>query len=133
MAVLTSALKFFQALDRSLISLGYSAEIATADLLGGDSLYLIIEVTGSVYNDEDDYATAELTVKDIDNSAKAWVRDASVDFYPYTKDELVREINTELPDKIGELPASPLDVARVLASQFKKLGLEPAESIEQVL
>lgn len=133
MAVLTSALKFFQALDRSLISLGYSAEIATADLLGGDSLYLIIEVTGSVYNDEDDYATAELTVKDIDNSAKAWVRDASVDFYPYTKDELVREINTELPDKIGELPARPLDVARVLASQFKKLGLEPAESIEQVL
>ena len=133
MAVLTSALKFFQALDRSLISLGYSAEIATADLLGGDSLYLIIEVTGSVYNDEDDYATAELTVKDIDNSAKAWVRDASVDFYPYTKDELVREINTELPDKIGGLPSSPLDVARVLASQFKKLGLKPAESIDQVL
>ena len=133
MAVLTSTFKFFQALDRSLISLGYSAEIATADLLGGDSLYLIIEVTGSVYNDEDDYATAELTVKDIDNSAKAWVRDASVDFYPYTKDELVREINTELPDKIGELPASPLDVARVLASQFKKLGLKPAESIDQVL
>ena len=131
MAVLTSALKFFQALDRSLISLGYSAEIATADLLGGDSLYLIIEVTGSVYNDEDDYATAELTVKE--SGTKYEVRDASVDFYPYTKDELVREINTELPDKIGELPARPLDVARVLASQFKKLGLEPAESIEQVL
>ena len=133
MAVLTSALKFFQALDRSLVSLGYSAEIATADLLGGDSLYLIIEVTGSVYNDEDDYATAELTVKDADSKAKAWVCDVSVDFYPYTKDELVREINAELPDKIGGLPTRPLDVARVLASQFKKLGLEPTESIEQVL
>lgn len=132
MTALTSALRFFQALDRSLVTLGYSAELATADFRG-DNIHFVLEVTGDIYDDEGDYATAELTVKDNGNSAKAWVRDARVDFYPYTKDELVREINAALPDKIGGLPVRPLDVARVLASQFKKMGLKPAESIEQVL
>lgn len=130
MSALSSALKFFQALDRSLVSLGYSAEIASADFRG-DNLYLLIDVTGNIFNDEDDYATAELTVKE--SGTKYWVRDASVDFYPYTKDELVREINAELPDKIGGLPVRPLDVARVLASQFNKLGLKPAGAIDMVL
>lgn len=132
MSALSSALKFFQALDRSLVSLGYSAEIASADFRG-DNLYLLIEVTGSIYNDTDEYATAELIVKDADSKDKAWVRGVQVDFYPYTKDELVRDINAELPDKIGGLPTRPLDVARVLASQFTKLGLEPANSINSVL
>jgi len=132
MSSLTSALHFFQALDRALVTLGYSAEITTADFRG-DNIHFVLEVSGDIYDDEGDYATAELTVKDADSATKAWVRDASVDFYPYTKDELVREINAELPGKIGGLPVRPLDVARVLASQFKKLGLKPAESIEQVL
>lgn len=132
MTALTSALHFFQALDRSLVSLGYSAEITTADFRG-DSLYFAVDVSGSVFDNEDIHATAELTIKSADSKAKAWVRNVAVDFYPYTKDELVREINAELPDKIGGLPTRPLDVARVLASQFKKLGLKPAESIEQVL
>lgn len=132
MTALTSALHFFQALDRSLVSLGYSAEITTADFRG-DSLYFAVDVSGSVFNDEDVHATAELTIKSADSTAKAWVRDVSVDFYPYTQDELVREVNAELPDKIGGLPTRPLDVARVLASQFKKLGLEPANSINSVL
>lgn len=132
MSALTSVLHFFQALDRSLVSLGYSAEITTADFRG-DSLYFAVDVSGSVFNDEDVHATAELTVKGVDDSYKAWVRDVAVDFYPYTQDELVREINAELPDKIGGLPTRPLDVARVLASQFKKLGLEPANSISSVL
>ena len=132
MTALTSALHFFQALDRSLVSLGYSAEITTADFRG-DSLYFAVDVSGSVFDNEDVHATAELTIKSADSKAKAWVRNVAVDFYPYTKDELVREINAELPDKIGGLPTRPLDVARVLASQFKKLGLKPAESIEQVL
>lgn len=132
MSALTSALKFFQALDRSLVTLGYSAELASADFRG-DNIHFVLEVTGDIYDDEGDYATADLTVKDNGNSAKAWVRDAHVDFYPYTKDELVREINAELPGKIGGLPVRPLDVARVLASQFKKLGLEPANSINSVL
>ena len=39
----------------------------------------------------------------------------------------------ELPNKIGNLPQRPIAVARVLASQFKKLGLEPANSINSVL
>lgn len=129
MTALTSALHFFQALDRSLVSLGYSAEITTADFRG-DSLYFAVDVSGSVFDNEDVHATAELTIKSADSKAKAWVRNVAVDFYPYTKDELVREINAELPDKIGGLPTRPLDVARVLASQFKKLGLKPAESIE---
>lgn len=133
MTALTSVLHFFQALDRSLVSLGYSAEIASSDFRG-DAIHFVLDVSGSVFNDDEgDYATAELTVKDNGNSAKAWVRDASVDFYPYTKDELVREINDELPGKIGGLPVRPLDVARVLASQFNKLGLKPAASIEQVI
>lgn len=132
MSALTSVLQFFQSLDRSLVSLGYSAELATADFRG-DNIHFVLEVTGDIYDDEGDYATAELTVKDNGNSAKAWVRDARVDFYPYNKDELVREINDELPGKIGGLPVRPLDVARVLASQFKKLGLEPANSINSVL
>ena len=132
MTALTSALHFFQALDRALVTLGYSAEITTADFRG-DSLYFAVDVSGSVFDNEDVHATAELTIKSADSKAKAWVRNVAVDFYPYTKDELVREINAELPDKIGGLPARPLDVARVLASQFKKLGLEPAQSIEQVL
>lgn len=132
MSSLTSALHFFQALDRALVTLGYSAGIATADV-HGDSVYFVVEATGDIDNDEDVHATAELTVKGADSKDKAWVRDVWVDFYPYTKDELVREINAALPDKIGGLPARPLDVARVLASQFKKLGLEPAESIEQVI
>lgn len=34
MSALTSALHFFQALDRSLVTLGYSAEIASADFRG---------------------------------------------------------------------------------------------------
>lgn len=132
MTALTSALHFFQALDRSLVSLGYSAEITTADFRG-DSLYFAVDVSGSVFNDEDVHATAELTVKGVDDSYKAWVRDVAVDFYPYTKDELVREVNAALPNKIGGLPIRPVDAARVLASQFKKLGLEPAQSIEQVI
>lgn len=132
MAALTNILSFFQSLDRSLVSLGYNAEIDSSDFTV-NAMTLHIRVTGSIYSDTDEYATAELTVKDADSKAKAWVCDVSVDFYPYTKDELVREINAELPDKIGGLPTRPLDVARVLASQFKKLGLEPAESIEQVL
>lgn len=133
MSALTSALHFFQALDRSLVALGYSAEIASTDFRG-DNIHFVLEVTGSIFNDDDDvHATAELTIKSADSKAKAWVRDVSVDFYPYTKDELVCEINAELPDKIGGLPTRPLDVARVLASQFKKLGLEPAQSINSVL
>lgn len=132
MTALTSVLHFFQALDRSLVSLGYSAEIASTDFRG-DNIHFVLEVTGSIFNDDDVHATAELTIKSADSKAKAWIRNVAVDFYPYTKDELVREINAELPDKIGGLPARPLDVARVLASQFKKLGLKPAESIEQVL
>ena len=64
MSALTNTFSFFQSLDRSLVSLGYSAEIATADLLGGDSLYLIIEVTGSINNDSEEYATAELRFSD---------------------------------------------------------------------
>ena len=132
MSALTNTFSFFQSLDRSLVSMGYNAEIASTDFRG-DSIYFILEVTGSIYNDSEEYATAELTVKDADSKAKAWVRDVAVDFYPYTKDELVREINDELPGKIGGLPVRPLDVARVLASQFKKLGLEPAESINSVL
>ena len=132
MSALTNTFSFFQSLDRSLVSLGYNAEVASTDFRG-DNIHFILEVTGSIYNDTDEYATAELTVKNADSKAKAWVRDASVDFYPYTKDELVREINAELPDKIGGLPTRPLDVARVLASQFTKLGLEPANSINSVL
>ena len=75
MSALTSALQFFQSLDRSLVSLGYSAELATADFRG-DNIHFVLEVTGDIYDDEGDYATAELTVKDNGNSAKAWVRDA---------------------------------------------------------
>ena len=132
MAALTNILSFFQSLDRSLVSLGYNAEIDSSDFTGS-AMILHLRVTGSIYNDTDEYASAELIVKDADSKDKAWVRDASVDFYPYTKDELVREINAELPDKIGGLPTRPLDVARVLASQFTKLGLEPATSINSVL
>lgn len=132
MTALTSVLHFFQALDRSLVSLGYSAEIASSDFRG-DAIHFVLDVSGSVFNDDDVHATAELTIKSADSTAKAWVRDVSVDFYPYTQDELVREVNAELPDKIGGLPTRPLDVARVLASQFKKLGLEPANSINSVL
>jgi len=132
MAALTNILSFFQSLDRSLVALGYSAEIASTDFRG-DNIHFVLEVTGSIFNDDDVHATAELTIKSADSKAKAWVRNVAVDFCPYTKDELVREINAELPDKIGGLPTRPLDVARVLASQFKKLGLEPAQSIEQVI
>ena len=132
MAALTNILSFFQSLDRSLVALGYSAEIASTDFRG-DNIHFVLEVTGSIFNDDDVHATAELTIKSADSKAKAWVRNVAVDFYPYTKDELVREINAELPDKIGGLPTRPLDVARVLASQFKKLGLEPAQSIDQVI
>ena len=132
MSALTNTFSFFQSLDRSLVSLGYNAEVASTDFRG-DNIHFILEVTGSIYNDSEEYATAELTVKNADSKSKAWVRDVAVDYYPYTKDELVREINAELPDKIGGLPARPLDVARVLASQFKKLGLEPANSINSVL
>lgn len=132
MTSLTSTLRFFQSLDRSLVSLGYNAEIESTDFRG-DNIHFILKVTGSIYNSEEDYATAEMTVKDADSNDKAWVRDVAVDFYPYTKDELVREINAALPDKIGGLPTRPLDVARVLASQFKELGLEPAGAIGMVL
>ena len=132
MTSLTSALRFFQSLDRSLVSLGYNSKIESTDFRG-DNIHFILKVTGSIYNLEDDFATAELTVKDADSNSKAWVRDVSVDFYPSTNDELVREINAALPDKVGGLPTRPLDVARVLASQFKKLGLEPAGAIDMVL
>ena len=132
MAALTNILSFFQSLDRSLVALGYSAEITTTDFRG-DSLYFAVDVSGSIFNDEGVHATAELSIKSADSKAKAWVRDVAVDFYPYTKDELVREVNAELPDKIGNLPQRPIAVARVLASQFKKLGLEPANSINSVL
>lgn len=132
MSSFTSALRFFQNLDRALLTLGYSAEIATVDFRG-NSVYFVVEATGDIYSDEDVHATAKLTVEGDDNAYKARVYDANVDFYPYTKDELVREINAELPDKIGNLPLRPLDVARVLASQFKALGLEPANSINEVL
>lgn len=132
MSALTNILSFFQSLDRALVSLGYNAEIDTADSTG-NAMIFHVRVTGSIYNDEDDYATAEMIIKDADSKSKAWVRDVAVDYYPYTKDELVREINAQLPDKIGGLPARPLDVARVLASQFTKLGLEPANSINSVL
>jgi len=132
MTSLTSVLRFFQSLDRSLVSLGYNSEIESTDFRG-DNIHFILKVTGSIYNLEDDFATAELTVKDADSNSKAWVRDVSVDFYPSTNDELVREINAALPDKVGGLPTRPLDVARVLASQFKKLGLEPAGAIDMVL
>jgi len=53
--------------------------------------------------------------------------------HPYTKDELVREINAEIPRKIGDKLVRPFDVARVLASQFNALGLDPAATIEQVV
>lgn len=132
MTSLTSALRFFQSLDRALVSLGYNSEVTSADFQG-DCFRFSLKVTGSIYNSEEDYATAEMTVKDADSNDKAWVRDVAVDFYPYTKDELVREINTALPDKVGGLPTRPLDVARVLASQFKALGLEPAGAIGMVL
>ena len=132
MAALTNILSFFQSLDRSLVALGYSAEIASTDFRG-DNIHFVLEVTGSIFNDDDVHATAELTIKSADSKAKAWVRNVAVDFYPYTKDELVREVNAELPDKIGNLPQRPIAVARVLASQFKKLGLEPANSINSVL
>ena len=132
MTSLTSVLRFFQSLDRSLVSLGYNSEIESTDFRG-DNIHFILKVTGSIYNLEDDFATAELTVKDADSNSKAWVRDVSVDFYPSTNDELVREINAALPDKVGGLPTRPLDVARVLASQFKKMGLEPAGAIDMVL
>ena len=132
MTSLTSVLRFFQSLDRSLVSLGYNSKIESTDFRG-DNIHFILKVTGSIYNLEDDFATAELTVKDADSNSKAWVRDVSVDFYPSTNDELVREINAALPDKVGGLPTRPLDVARVLASQFKKLGLEPAGAIDMVL
>ena len=132
MAALTNILSFFQSLDRSLVALGYSAEIASTDFRS-DNIHFVLEVTGSIFNDDDVHATAELTIKSADSKAKAWVRDVSVDFYPYTKDELVREVNAALPNKIGGLPTRPIAVARVLASQFKKLGLEPANSINSVL
>ena len=132
MAALTNILTFFQSLDRSLVSLGYNAEIDSANSIDNVMIFHL-RVTGSIYNDTEEYATAEMIIKDADSTAKAWVRDVTVDFYPYTKDELLREINAELPDKIGGLPARPLDVARVLASQFKKLGLEPAGAVDMVL
>lgn len=132
MSALTNILSFFQSLDRSLVSLGYNVEIDSA-VSTGNAMILHLHVTGSIYNDTDEYASAELIIKDAESKAKAWVRDVAVDFYPCTQDELVREINAELPDKIGGLPTRPLDVARVLASQFKKLGLEPANSINSVL
>jgi len=132
MTTLTSAVHFFQALDRSLLSIGYSAEITSVDS-SGDGVRFVVEVTGSIDADDDVYATAELTIKPADVPNKAWVYDVSVDYYPYTKDELVRDINAAIPGKIGDKLVRPLDVARVLASQFKALGLDPAATIEQVL
>lgn len=128
MTSLTSALRFFQPLDRALVFLGYSAEITAADLRG-DNIHFALRVAGSIYNPEYAYATAELSIEDSDSDSEARVRDVTVDFYPSTKDELVREINAALPDKVGELSDRPLDVARVLARQFEALGLEPAGSI----
>lgn len=92
-----------------------------------------MEVTGDIDADDDVYATADLTIKPADVPNKAWVYDVSVDYYPYTKDELVRDINAAIPGKIGDKLVRPLDVARVLASQFKALGLDPAARIEQVV
>ena len=132
MTTLTSAVHFFQALDRSLLSIGYSAEITSVDS-SGDGVRFVVEVTGSIDADDDVYATAELTIKPADVPNKAWVYDVSVDYYPHTKDELVRDINAAIPGKIGDKLVRPLDVARVLASQFKALGLDPAATIEQVL
>lgn len=132
MTTLTSAVHFFQALDRSLLSIGYSAEITSVDS-SGDGVRFAVEVTGDIDADDDVYATADLTIKPADVPNKAWVYDVYVDYYPYTKDELVRDINAAIPGKIGDKLVRPLDVARVLASQFKALGLDPAPSIEQVL
>lgn len=132
MTTLTSAVHFFQALDRSLLSIGYSAEITSVDS-SGDGVRFAVEVTGDIDADDDVYATADLTIKPADVPNKAWVYDVSVDYYPYTKDELVRDINAAIPGKIGDKLVRPLDVARVLASQFKALGLDPAATIEQVL
>jgi len=132
MTTLTSAVHFFQALDRSLLSIGYSAEITSVDS-SGDGVRFAVEVTGDIDADDDVYATADLTIKPADVPNKAWVYDVYVDYYPYTKDELVRDINAAIPGKIGDKLVRPLDVARVLASQFKALGLDPAATIEQVL
>lgn len=132
MTTLTSAVHFFQALDRSLLSLGYTAEIASVNS-SGDGVRFAVEVIGSIDADDDVYATADLTIKSSDIPNKAWVYDVSVDYYPYTKDDLVRDINAAIPGKIGDKLVRPLDVARVLASQFNALGLDPAATIEQVV
>ena len=113
-------------------SIGYSAEIASVNSSGG-GVRFAVEVTGSIDADDDVYATAELTIKPSNIPTKAWVYDVSVDYYPYTKDDLVRDINTAIPGKIGDKLVRPLDVARVLASQFNALGLDPAATIEQVV
>ena len=125
MSSLTNILNFFQSIDRGLISLGYNAEVTSADFTG-NAMIFHVRVTGDIFNSSEAYATAEFIVKDADSKDKAWIREVAVDYYPYTKDELVRDINAQLPEKIGGLPVRPVKVARVLASQFKALGLDPA-------
>lgn len=82
MAALTNILIFFQSLDRSLVSLGYNAEIDSANSTGNVMIFHL-RVTGSIYNDTEEYATAEMIIKDADSTAKAWVRDVTVDFYRF--------------------------------------------------
>lgn len=127
MAHPTDTFKYLQQLDRAFLSCGYATDLRQVNVLN-NGIHIITRITGDIFDATEHYVDLEthITPTSTTHNVRALIKDTGLDYYPYTKDDELREINTHLDESIGALPVPAIKFARIISSQCHKLGIKPS-------
>lgn len=127
MAHPTDTFRYLQQLDRAFLSCGYATDLQRVDVLH-NGIYIITRITGDIFDATEHYVDLETHIIPASTTYNmcALIKDTNLDYYPYTKDDELREINTHLDESIDYLPIPAVKLARIISSQCHKLGIKPS-------
>ena len=127
MTQLTTALRYLQQLDRGFLSCGYTTDLQSVTL-HDNSISIITYITDDISDTTERYVLLDTTIQPVGtlHKAHAIIGNTLIDYYPYEKDELVKDINATINNAIGTNPMPALKLARAISSVCLKLGLTPS-------
>lgn len=117
--------RYYRDLESALNEAGYTIYFDSITEYEGSIAHVVFSVGADVSHGrcvEDSSVVQFITVSDGNKVTR--IADPTISYFPWTQDELVRQLQRELGELVENTPASPGVFARILAGQFRRLGFK---------
>lgn len=117
--------RYYRDLESALNEAGYTVYFDSITEYEGSIAHVVFSVGADVSHGrcvEDSSVVQFITVSDGNKVTR--IADPTISYFPWTQDELVRQLQRELGELVDKTPASPGFFAHILAGQFRRLGFK---------